>query len=70
MRTESLDVMHSKPGIWTVIGPFGVLFVETDDDGRSWQLDPNDEFKRDGELHSGGWNLHAISHIVGPLARP
>lgn len=64
----SLDVMHSKPGIYVVVDRRGMAFVETDGDGRCHQLKP-DTFERDGELQTGGWNIGFIVGIFGPLAR-
>lgn len=65
----SLDVMHSKPGIYLVTGRWELFFVETDAAGACHQLRP-DTFERDGELPPGRWNPRGVTGIYGPLARP
>lgn len=65
----SLDVMHSKPGIYLVTGRWELFFVETDAAGICHQLRP-DTFERDGELPPGRWNPQGVTGIYGPLARP
>ncbi len=67
--TVSLDIMHSKPGIWLVTGRRTLFFVETDADGVCHQLKP-DTFERDGVLRPGRWRIEGIVQIYGPLARP
>ena len=67
--TVSLDVMHSRPGIYLVVSPAAMVFVETDAAGHCHQLKP-DTFERDGEMIPGRWNIPAICGIFGPLVRP
>lgn len=64
----SLDVMHSKPGIYLIVTYGGCGFVETDAEGRCYQL-RHDTFERDGELPQGEWHPQRIMQICGPLAR-
>lgn len=66
---NSLDTMHSKPGIYLVVSNLGMFFVETDTDGLCHQLKP-DTFERDGELRRGRWVPDTLRGIYGPLARP
>lgn len=65
----SLDVMHSKPGIYLITGRWEFFFVEVAEGGVCYQLKP-DTFERDGELTSGRWNPQGVAGIFGPLARP
>lgn len=65
----SLDVMHSKPGIYLITGRWELFFVEIAGGGVCYQLRP-DTFERDGELISGRWNPQSVTGIYGPLARP
>lgn len=64
----SLDVMHSKPGIYVVMSASYIVFVETEKDGKCYQL-KTDTFERDGELSAGGWNARGILGCYGPLYR-
>lgn len=68
MRTSSIDVVKSKPGIWLVIGRGATILMEVLPDGACHQLNP-DTFERDGELVMGGWRVEAIVTLVGPLQR-
>lgn len=65
----SLDVMHSKPGIYLITGQWELFFVEVAEGGVCYQLRP-DTFERDGELISGRWNPPGVRGIFGPLSRP
>lgn len=65
----SLDVMHSKPGIYAVVTSSGMSWVEVAQEGKCWQL-RFDDFARDGELIPGRWLPQHIHAIVGPLVRP
>lgn len=65
----SLDVMHSKPGIYLVTAAGGQIFVEVDETGACHQLNP-ETFERDGILRPGNWAVPHILGIYGPLARP
>lgn len=65
----NVDVMLSKPGIYVVLMPHGMAFVEVDASGKCFQLKPCDSYKRDGELPPGGWLLQSIVGIHGPFYR-
>jgi hypothetical protein len=68
MRTKSLDVVLSNPGVWIICGCGHVMLVEVAADGSCHQLDP-DTFERDGELRPGGWEIANIVTMIGPLQR-
>jgi len=68
MATRSLDIMLSRPGIYAVVTPITLAFVEVDDTGRCFQLSLRD-YSRDGELVAGGWLPGNIAAIHGPFAR-
>jgi hypothetical protein len=68
MITRSIEVMLSKPGIYVIGGPWGMSAYEVDGAGRCWSIVP-ETMERDNELPEGGWNIHAIGVIFGPLAR-
>ena len=53
MASRSLDIMLSRPGIYVVITPVALTFVEVDADG-CYQL-TLDDYRRDGELRLGRW---------------
>lgn len=69
MGTRSVDVMLSRPGIYVVVSLSSLAFVEVDPEGRCHQLTLTD-YRRDGEVRPGVWNLNAITAIHGPFARP
>lgn len=68
MRTRSIDIMLSRPGIYAVESIMAVLFVEVEPGGRCHQLVPR-TLQRDGELRPGRWRLQAIACIAGPFTR-
>ena len=68
MITRSIEVMLSKPGIYVVGGHWGMMACEVDDAGRCWSVVP-ETMERDNELPQGGWSIHTIGVIFGPLAR-
>lgn len=68
MATRNVDVMLSRPGIYVVVALENLTFVEVDPEGRCYQLTLTD-YRRDGELRPGGWNLNVINAIHGPFAR-
>lgn len=71
MTMRNIDVMLSKPGIYVLMTRAGISFVEVDDGGRCWQLEPHSgAYDRDGELRPGRWNVGALVDIHGPFARP
>ena len=65
----SLDVMHSRPGIYLIVSPGLLLFVEVDEAGVCHQLKP-ETFERDGIMEAGRWIPQNIGAIFGPLSRP
>lgn len=68
MASRSLDIMLSRPGIYVVITPIALTFVEVDEEARCFQL-TLDDYRRDGELRPGGWYVDQIKAIHGPFAR-
>lgn len=68
MATKSIEIMLSRPGIYVIVSPVVVMFVEVDADQRCFQLSLGD-YSRDNELQRGGWNLDHIESIHGPFAR-
>lgn len=68
MITKSLDIMKQKPGIYVVMSPAGVMFIESDAKGYFHQLKP-DTFERDGVLSANGWNHRSHWNAIGPLQR-
>lgn len=68
MANRSLDIMLSRPGIYVVITPVALTFVEVDAEARCFQL-TLDDYRRDGELRPGGWLIDQIRAIHGPFAR-
>lgn len=69
MITRSIELMLSKPGIYVINGHYGMIAVEVDGAGRCWNLNPH-TMLQERELPEGGWDIHAIGVIFGPLARP
>lgn len=68
MRTLSIDVMLSRPGLHVVCTPAGVCVVEVEIGGRCWMLNLEDG-SRNGELVEGRWILPNIIGILGPFVR-
>jgi hypothetical protein len=68
MKTQSVDVVLSRPGIYVMASATAMAFCEVDHEGRCYQLRPAD-FARDGELRPGGWILGYGLTFYGPLAR-
>jgi len=67
---KSLDVVLSRPGIYAVVTPHVLGFVEVDAAGKCFQLElASGTYARDGELRAGGWNIDAILSIEGPFGR-
>lgn len=67
---RNIDIVSSKPGIYIMILNGGLLFIESDEDGLIYQLEPHSgAYKRDGELRPGGWNIETIVCFHGPFAR-
>jgi hypothetical protein len=64
----SLDVMHSKPGIYIICSGQIMMVCEVDASGRAYQIDIK-TLKPGVELRPGRWNVDAITHISGPLQR-
>ena len=69
MKTRSVDLMLSQPGIYVGVTGSGFSFFEVESDGKCHQLHPCD-FTRYGELAPGGWCLGNEPVFYGPLARP
>lgn len=65
----SLDIMHSKPGVYRVAMLGHFFFVEVDVAGKCYQLKPR-TLEREGELRPGSWNLRNLRRIDGPYKRP
>lgn len=68
MITRSIELMLSKPGIYVIGGNYGMMACEVDGAGRCWSIDPRTMLP-DNELLPGGWEIHLIGVIFGPLAR-
>ena len=68
MATRSLVSMLSRPGIYVIVTPIVLGFVEVDEAARCFQL-TLDNYRRDGELLPGGWFIDQIVAIHGPFAR-
>lgn len=69
MSTKTVDQMLANAGIYTVIQPAGMFFVEVLTNGECHQLTP-DTFAHDGELIREGWRDDVPAAICGPLVRP
>lgn len=68
MITKSVDMLKQKLGIYVLMIPGGVMFIESDADGSIHQLKP-DTFERDGILAPDGWNHRSHWTVIGPLQR-
>lgn len=65
MPTLSLDIVKSKPGLYIVLGPAYMFFMEVDAQGVCHQLKP-ETLVRDGTLGDDGWYLANLRAIHGP----
>ena len=67
---KSLDVVLSRAGIYAVVTPHVLGFIEVEAGGRCFQLElASGTYARDGELRAGGLNLDAILSFEGPFGR-
>ncbi len=68
MITQSLDIIKQKVGIYVMMLPAGILFIESDEQGNIHQLKA-ETLERDGIISKEGWNHATKWQAIGPLQR-
>lgn len=65
---DRIHQMYSRPGIYIVQMPIGVVVVESKN-GEVQQCKPYPPYKPDGVLRRAGWNPSKVNDIIGPFER-